>query len=229
MESAIVAGRRTVVVFRPEWHEGVVGIAAGRLKEKAWRPTFVFTRGEDGNLKGSGRSIPGFHLRDALVRVETLIPGILLKFGGHAMAAGATMRETDFEAFRECFEQVASGLLTEADLSRVVEHDGSLSPRFYSIEAADQLRFEVWGQMFPEPLFLDDFEVKSAKTMGKEANHLRLGLQRQGREYEAVKFFMDGEPPAVGTSIRAMYRLDVSQFAGRAPTMQLRIEHLLLD
>jgi single-stranded-DNA-specific exonuclease len=224
---AVDGGRRTIAVYHPEWHEGVVGIAAGRLKERHWRPTFVFTKAEDGGLKGSGRSIPGLHLRDALVEIERRCPGLLIKFGGHAMAAGATIRGDGFELFRETFEAVASAVLSDADLQQVVEHDGSLSPRFYTIDSADAIGREVWGQAFPEPLFLDDFVVKETKPMGKDGAHLRLTLERQGTDYEGVKFFVDGAGPLPGERIRALYRIDANRFMGRPPSLQLRIEHLI--
>lgn len=226
--TAVDSGRKTIAVYHPEWHEGVVGIAAGRLKERHWRPTFVFTDAEDGGLKGSGRSIPGFHLRDALVEVNRRCPGLILKFGGHAMAAGATLREGGFELFRATLEDVAATMLNDADLQQVVEHDGSLSPRFYTIGSADVIGEQVWGQGFPEPLFLDEFTVKETKKMGKEGTHLRLTLERQGGTFEGVKFFVDGDGPAPGSAIRVLYRLDANRFMGKT-SLQLRIEHLLAE
>jgi single-stranded-DNA-specific exonuclease len=224
MDTAIAEGQYSIVVFRPDWHEGVIGIAAGQLKEKAWRPTFVFTQGDDGTIKGSGRSIPGFHLRDAMALVDARVPGLMQKFGGHAMAAGATLREGGFAEFKQQFEKVAQEMLTPALLAQVIEHDGSLPMQCCTTDVAEMLNGAVWGQAFPEPTFMDTFIVKEAKKMGKEQNHLRLTLTRQGQDIEAVQFFVETAPPETGSSIRALYKLDVNRF--KSPTVQLRVDRL---
>ena len=209
-----------VSLFNGDWHQGVVGIVAARIKEKLHRPVFAFARGEGGEIKGSGRSIPGLHLRDALDLVSKRAPGLLLRFGGHAMAAGVTMRETDFTRFRELFAQVADELLAAADRARTLETDGGLEAAYFSIATARLLEAEVWGQGFPAPLFEDEFVVESQRIL--QDKHLKLRLRKGMQILDAIQFNFAQAP---GSSIRAAYRLAINDFNG-VQTPQLMIEHI---
>ncbi len=209
----------TLSLFDPGWHQGVVGIVASRIKDRFHRPVIAFARGNGDEIKGSGRSISGLHLRDALDLVAKHHPGLLLKFGGHAAAAGLTLREADFERFRAAFEEAAQALLTPADLERQIETDGPLEPGLMTLEIAHALDQQVWGQGFPRPVFDDRFEVASQRIVGER--HLKLRLSRAGRSVEAMLFRHDQPlPPA----IRAVYRLEVNEFNG-SRSLQLMLEH----
>ena len=209
-----------VVLFDPDWHQGVIGILASRIKDKLHRPVFAFARGEDGEIKGSGRSIPGLHLRDALDLLAKRAPGLLLRFGGHAMAAGATMRETDLERFRELFGQIADELLSPADRTRTLETDGRLEAGYVSIKTVALLENEVWGQGFPAPIFEDEFVVESQRILKEK--HLKLRLRKGDARLEAIQFNFTVAP---GATIRAAYRLTINDYNG-VQTPQLMIEHL---
>jgi len=196
----------SISVHSPDWHPGVIGIVAGRLKEQHWRPTFVLTSDpETGELKGSGRSIPGFNLKDALDQVDKADPGLLLKFGGHAMAAGVTVAPGGFERFRDGFEAQVRLHLDEKLLSQQIEHDGSLSGLQLNVATAKELSSPPWGQMFLEPSFHDEFEVKEAKLMGAAKNHLRMKVERDGITLDAVRFRFAGDIPS-GT-VNLVYKL----------------------
>ena len=209
-----------VSLFDADWHQGVVGIVAARIKEKLHRPVFAFARGEGGEVKGSGRSIPGLHLRDALDLVGKRSPGLLLRFGGHAMAAGVTLRESDLPLFRELFEKVADELLAPADRTRTLETDGTLESGYFSIATARLLEAEVWGQGFPAPLFEDEFVVDSQRIL--KDKHLKLRLRKGTQTLDAIQFNFDR---AAGSTIRAAYRLAINDFNG-VQTAQLMIEHI---
>ncbi len=206
-------------LFDPAWHQGVVGIVASRIKDRFHRPTFAFARSGDGYIKGSGRSIFGLHLRDALDLVSKRHPGLLAKFGGHAAAAGLTLRESDFERFRAAFEDAAQALLTPGDLERQIETDGSLAVAEATLENAVLLRSDVWGHGFPEPRFSDRFEVVSQRIVGER--HLKLRLARERHRFEAMLF---GSTPALPPRIDAVYRLDCNDYNG-SRTVQLIVEH----
>jgi single-stranded-DNA-specific exonuclease len=208
-----------VSLFDPRWHQGVIGILAGRLKDRLHRPVIAFAPGGAGELRGSGRSIGALHLRDALDRVDKLAPGLLLRFGGHAAAAGVTLQPHDFSRFCDLFDQVVRQLLSPADLERTVETDGSLELGYVGLDTAKLLESEVWGQGFPQPLFCDDFEVVNQRLVGEK--HLKLRLQRAGRMMEALQFNAADPFPA---GVRAAYRLAVNEFNG-LQNAQLVIEH----
>jgi len=214
----------TLCLFRPEWHQGIVGIVASRLKDRFHRPAIVFARGGgSGELKGSGRSIAGFHLRDALDLVDKRAPGVLAKFGGHAYAAGLTLAEADLPRFAAAFEAIARDQLSPAQLQRTLETDGSLTSGELDFELASVLREEVWGQAFPAPVFDDVFTVADQRIVG--GKHSRLSLARTGEHgrqlYAAILFnHIDPLPDA----IRAAYRPDVNEWNGTA-SLQLVIEH----
>ncbi|KAB2887979.1 MAG: single-stranded-DNA-specific exonuclease RecJ, partial [Burkholderiaceae bacterium] len=204
-----------VSVFDPDFHEGVVGIVASRIKDRLHRPTFVFAAssapGKEHELKGSGRSIPGFHLRDALDLVAKRHPGVLLKFGGHAMAAGCTVAEEHFETFEQAFAQVAQEWLDAATLTRRLETDGPLAPEYCRADLVDTLHREVWGQGFAPPTFSEEVEVLSQRLVGEAKNHLSLKLLHQGRPVDGIWFGHTDPLPA-----RALlaFRLDVNEWRG---------------
>ncbi len=209
----------SISLYDPSWHQGVIGILAGRVKDYYHRPTFAFAPGAPGEIKGSGRSIAGLHLRDALDLVAKRAPGLLLRFGGHAAAAGATLRAEDFARFAELFEAVAREWLSPAQLGRTVETDGSLETAYLDLGLAQLLEEQIWGQGFPQPLFRDEFEVLGQRVVGEK--HLKLKLARGGRTVEAMRFnALDPLP----SSVLAAYRLSVNEFNG-AQNLQLVIEH----
>ncbi len=211
-------------LFDPGWHQGVIGILASRMKDKFHRPVIAFAPGSDGELKGSGRSIPGFHLRDALDLVSKRHPALLLKFGGHAAAAGLTLRVSDFEPFREAFEQAAQTLLTPADLTRIIETDGDLDESEMNLELAQHLMEQVWGQGFPQPAFNARFRVERQRVVGEK--HLKLKLKKQGSgepggAHDAMLFFHNDPLPEV---IDVVYRLQVNEYNGDT-ALQLVLDH----
>lgn len=215
------ADRYTAVLHADEWHQGVIGIVAGRLKERIWRPTFILASGKAGEYKGSGRSIPGFHLRDALDLVDRRHPGVLVKFGGHAMAAGVTVAPGQLETFSQAFETVAREWLKPSDLLQQIEVDGGLDASEMTLATVALLKAHVWGQAFPEPSFCDEFRVVESRAIGG-GQHLRLTLEKQGCRYQAVKFrHSDGAPP---TRIRAVYKVDANTFRDET-NLQLLVEY----
>ena len=209
----------TLCLFDAEWHPGVVGIVAGRLKDRFHRPVVVFARGADGELKGSGRSIAGFHLRDALDLVAKRIPGAVAKYGGHAYAAGVTLSESELPRFIDAFEAIARECLTPSQLERILESDGPLEPGELSFELARVLGAEVWGQGFPPPVFDDAFSVLDQRVVG--GSHSRLTLGRGNERFDAI-LFRHADP--LPLSIRAAYRPEVTEWNGTL-SLQLVIEH----
>jgi single-stranded-DNA-specific exonuclease len=203
-----------ICVFDPDFHEGVVGIVASRLKDKLHRPTFVFAAssapGKAHELKGSGRSIAGFHLRDALDLVAKRVPGVLLRFGGHAMAAGCTLAEEHLEVFEAALQQVALEWLDEATLQRRLDTDGPLPPEYRRTELVDMLHAEVWGQGFAPPVFCEEVEVLSQRLVG--AKHLSLKLRHQGQPVDGIWFNRTEPLPA---RARIAYRLDADEWQGQ--------------
>jgi single-stranded-DNA-specific exonuclease len=219
VESRDFGDSYTLSLFDPAWHQGVVGIVAGRIKDRFHRPAIAFARGNSGEIRGSGRSISALHLRDALDQVAVRNPGLILKFGGHAAAAGLTVRETDFEHFRSAFEETARRFLSPADLDRVIETDGTLAPEDYCAETVALLSGPVWGQGFPPPRFCDEFEVGAQRIVG--GKHLKLTLGRGTRRIDAIRFSStDTAPPR----IRAVYHPTLNEYNGRT-SVQLYIEH----
>ena len=181
-------GCRTLVAFRPGWHQGVIGLVASRLKEQHGRPTLALARDDrvPGTLKGSGRSIAGVHLRDVLDLVDRRAPGVLMRFGGHAMAAGLTMAEADLGRLRDAFEAAVRELADPASFSPVLETDGPLAPEEISVDTLSEIDHEVWGQGFPPPLFADRFEVLSQRLI--KERHLKLELRLGDRRVAAIAF-----------------------------------------
>jgi single-stranded-DNA-specific exonuclease len=209
----------TLCLFDAAWHQGVVGIVASRLKERFHRPTIAFARGAEGELRGSGRSIAALHLRDLLDLMAKKDAGLLLKFGGHAAAAGLTLRERDLDRFSRAFEEAAQAALTPADLQRQIEIDGPLDITELTLESALLMREKIWGQGFPEPRFYDRFDVVGQRIVGER--HLRLRLARDQRLFEAMLF---GATPQLPSRIAAVYRLDVNDYNGNR-TVQLCVDH----
>lgn len=212
-------GRYSLSLYQPDWHQGVIGILASRIKERYHRPVIAFAQAGDGVLKGSGRSIPGLHLRDALDLLSKREPDLILKFGGHAMAAGLSIREKDMERFRLGFESVVTGLLTPADLESIIEVDGALTLDDMHWDVAVALQRQVWGQGFPPPMFCDDFEVVAQRIVG--GKHLKLTLSTRGRAVDAIFFRQEEFLPQYVT---AVYELQTNAFNG-ARNVQLLIKH----
>jgi single-stranded-DNA-specific exonuclease len=209
----------TLCAYDREWHQGVVGIVAARLKDRFHRPAIVFAPGGAGELRGSGRSISGFHLRDALDLVAKRLPGAIVKFGGHAYAAGLSLAEAELSRFAAAFETVAREQLTPAQLHRTLDSDGSLEAGELTFALAQALGGQVWGQGFPAPVFDDVFAVAEQRVVG--GKHSRLVLERSGGRYEAILFERIEPLPA---TIRAAYRPDVNEWNGTM-ALQLVIEH----
>ncbi len=211
-----------VCVFDPDFHEGVVGIVASRLKDKLHRPSFVFARsgaaGKENELKGSGRSIAGFHLRDALDLVAKRQPGVLLRFGGHAMAAGCTILEERFDEFENALSQVAAEWLDSEALTRTITTDGALDPNYLRLDLIDMLEREVWGQGFAAPTFSEEVEVLSQRIVGQ--NHLSLKLKHQGQPIDAMWF---GHTEQLPPKVKLAFRLDAAEWNGRR-TIKFLIE-----
>ena len=200
-------------VFDPDFHEGVVGIVAAKLKDLHHRPTFVFApsqaAGKRHELKGSGRSIPGFHLRDALDLVAKRHPGVLLRFGGHAMAAGCTLEEDNLATFEEALQHVAQEWLDEATLQRRLETDGPLLPEYRRPELADTLAREVWGQGFAPPTFSEEVEVLGQRLVGEK--HLALKLRHQGQPVDGIWF---GRVDPLPAKAHLAFRLEADEWQG---------------
>jgi single-stranded-DNA-specific exonuclease len=199
-----------LVLFDPGFHEGVVGIVAGRMKDRLHRPTFVFAMGNDGMLKGSGRSIPGFHLRDALDLVSKRHPGVMKKFGGHAMAAGCTVDEADLATFEAALQQVACEWLLPAALKRQLATDGPLAVEYFCADTVQRLDSQVWGQGFEAPIFCDEVEVIQQRLVGEK--HLKLRLKHQGQLRDAIWF---GRAEPLPGRVRLAFRLSLDEFQGQ--------------
>jgi len=213
------AASHSIVAYQPDWHAGVTGILAARLKDKFHRPTLVFARADNGELKGSGRSIPGLHLRDALDLVDKRHPGLIVKFGGHAMAAGLTLAADGHASFAAAFETVVRERLSPADLEGIIETDGELELAEHTYTLAESLDHAVWGQGFPAPLFTGEFAVTDQRIVGEK--HLKLKLARDGQVFEAMRFF---QPTLLPDRIRAVYALMPNDFNGQQ-SLQLKLQH----
>ena len=202
-----------IAIYEPSFHEGVVGIVASRIKDKLHRPTFVFAasqaEGKSHEIKGSGRSIAGFHLRDALDLVAKRQPGVLLKFGGHAMAAGCTLEEKNFELFEHTLQQVAREWLDAATLTRRIDTDGPLAAEYRRTDMVDTLHKEVWGQGFAAPTFSEELEVVSQRLVGEK--HLALKLKHQGQPVDGIWF---GHTEPLPARVTLAFRLDADEWQG---------------
>jgi len=219
LESVNPADNYSLTLFDASWHQGVIGILASRLKDKFHRPTIAFARSLAGEIKGSGRSIAGLHLRDALDLIAKQHPHLLQKFGGHAMAAGLSLREEHFAEFQLAFETVVQSLITPAHLNKIIETDGALNLPEFSLDIAHSLAQQVWGQGFPPPIFNNHFTVKNQRVVGEK--HLKLKLALGNAAFDAIMFFNIAPMPE---KIHAAYKLSVNEYNGNT-TLQLILEH----
>jgi len=215
-----------VCLFNPDWHQGVIGILASRVKEQLHRPVVIFAKGDEGWIKGSARSIPGFHIRDALDVISKRYPDLFDKFGGHAMAAGMTIREKDFEQFAQAFDQVAGEQLSDDQLQAVLLSDGEVPADQLSLEMAAELtQAGPWGQSFPEPLFDGEFDVVSGRIVGE--HHWKLVLRPSGSQQtiDAIAFKTVEQFPQLPEKLKIAYQLDINEWQGRQ-SLQLRVDYM---
>jgi single-stranded-DNA-specific exonuclease len=219
LDEVDVQNQYSLSLYQDDWHQGVIGILASRIKERFHRPTIAFADAGDGLLKGSGRSIAGLHLRDALDLLTKHQPDLIVKFGGHAMAAGLTIKQTDYEKFNHSFEAVVRSLITEADLESTLEVDGSLQANEMTFSTAQLIENQVWGQGFTPPIFYDRFEVVNQRLLAEK--HLKLSLKKEGvAAIDAIYFnhatFFDGP-------INVAYQLQTNSYNG-TQKVQLNIK-----
>lgn len=222
LDTINVSQQFSISMFNSDWHQGVIGILASRLKERYHRPAIVFAEAGDGLLKGSGRSISSLHLRDALDLITKRQPDLIIKFGGHAMAAGLSIKQADFDVFQKAFETVVRELLTEADLQATIETDGGLQGNEINLATAQLLSKQVWGQGFNQPVFFDTFSVINQRIVGEK--HLKLLLQKDQKRYDAIYFNYHDDLPE---NIEAVYALEANEYKG-LQTVQLQIKHVEL-
>jgi single-stranded-DNA-specific exonuclease len=232
LEGIDVGDTLGVSLFDPAWHHGVVGLVASKLKERLHRPVVAFAplgegAGNAGELRGSARSISGFHVRDALAEVDARCPGLIERFGGHAMAAGLSLRLSNYVRFAETFDAVVCERIAPESLQPVLHSDGELAPTDFDLDLARQLRVAgPWGQGFPVPIFDNVFECVAQKPMGANGNHRRLQLRdpSNGCVHEGVWFNVDGDAPQ-GAPVRIAYELQVNDWRGRE-SLQLLVRHV---
>ena len=212
-----------VALFHESWHQGVVGILASRIKDRLHRPVIAFARATEGGiagmLRGSGRSISGLHLRDCLDLISKRDPGLIARFGGHAQAAGLTIRESDLDRFASAFAAAATELVAPSALTRTVETDGELESAYFTLEIAQMMDNQIWGQGFPQPVFCDTFEVESQRVVG--GKHTRLRLLKDGRRIEAIWF---NSLEALPARARTAYRLGINEYNG-LKSVQINVVH----
>jgi single-stranded-DNA-specific exonuclease len=215
-----------VCLFDPNWHQGVVGILAGRIKERLQRPVICFAKISEQELKGSARSIPGLHIRDLLENITILHPHLIMKFGGHAMAAGLSILPEHFPKFAEVFDEYVSQLMNTEQLQGFIETDGELPIDAFNLELAETLKSAgPWGQAFPEPIFDGQFELLNQQILSEK--HVKCSLRPIGSNItiDAIAFFVDFETwPKGANTVKVVYRLDVNEFRGQKK-LQLMIEH----
>ena len=217
-----VANQFSISMYQADWHQGVIGILASRIKERYHRPVIVFADAGEGLLKGSGRSIAGLHLRDALDLLSKHQPDLILKFGGHAMAAGLTIKQLDFELFNQGFEAVVRSLITETDLESVLEVDGGLNPTDMTFSTAQLLENQVWGQGFAPPLFYDEFEVINQRILADK--HLKLTLKIIDKPLVIDAIYFNHSTLLAGT-IQAAYQLQTNSYNG-VQKVQLNLQYI---
>lgn len=217
-----------IAIYHPAWHQGVIGILAARIKERFYRPVIAFASIGNGQIKGSARSISGLHMKDVLERIDTLHPDLLLSFGGHAMAAGMTLREADFERFKTIFDEMVQAKLTPEQLNNIILTDGELAGHFLTLETAEVLRQAgPWGQGFPEPLFDGKFRLLRQQVVAEK--HLKMLIEplQGGPMIDCIAFNVDRAqwPDLSVKEVELVYRLDVNEFRGNR-SVQLMVEHL---
>lgn len=221
IESESFSLKHAICVYHPEWHQGVVGIVASRLKEKFWKPTLAFAPGDEGEIRGSGRSVPDVHLRDALDLVSKKYPDLIHKFGGHAMAAGLTIAEKDFERFSQAFDQAVVDISGKTSFSPVIETDGSLDIQYATAETAIALSQYVWGAGFPSPIFRDVFQVRHQRLLKEK--HLKLQVMREGMLFDAIWF---NHTETLSDTVELVYEFVPNYWNGNIYT-QLMIRHAI--
>jgi single-stranded-DNA-specific exonuclease len=221
LDTLDVSDSWTVCLHDASWHQGVIGILAARLRERFHRPAIAFANAGAGQAKGSGRSIAGLHLRDALDLITKRYPGLILRFGGHAAAAGLTVRAADVPAFAAAFEQTVRDLVEPADLDRLIETDGSLPPADIDLAFAEALSRPVWGQGFREPAFCDEFGIAEQRVVGGKHLKLRLRTEQPARVFEAIVF---GHTQPLPARIRCIYRVQVNEY-NSTRSVQLLVDH----
>ena len=219
--SALPSEQTTLCVYRDSFHQGVVGIVASRLKEKFYRPVFVFAPDDDGNYRGSGRSIAGVHLRDVLDAISKHAPEIIIKFGGHAMAAGLTLRSGSLKTFGDLFEDIVRSQVNEDTLSQTFLTDGSLKASDITLANAQLINAQIWGQGFPPPSFADTFQVVRQQSMGADKKHTKAWLAKEGQEFEAMFWRCEDTLPR---DIRVVYRPTVNEWKGNTE-LQLYVDY----
>ena len=219
--SALPSEQTTLCVYRDSFHQGVVGIVASRLKEKFYRPVFVFAPDDDGNYRGSGRSISGVHLRDVLDAISKRAPDIIIKFGGHAMAAGLTLRSGSLKTFGDLFEDIVRSQVNEDTLSQTFLTDGSLKASDITLANAQLINAQIWGQGFPPPSFADTFQVIRQQSMGADKKHTKAWLAKEGQEFEAMFWRCEDTLPR---DIRVVYRPTVNEWKGNTE-LQLYVDY----
>ncbi len=216
-----------ICLFQADWHQGIIGLVASRIKDRYYRPTFAFAKSKEGEIKGSARSIAGVHIRDILDLVDKKIPGSILKFGGHAMAAGLSLVAADFKLFDKTLNNVLESQIEKEVLTNIVLSDGMLSASNFSLKIAQELRDAgPWGQGFNAPLFDGKFSILQQKLLGQK--HLKLVLSLEGKTVDAIAFNVDLKiwPNASLKTLHCVYRLDINEFRGKC-TVQLLIEKLV--
>lgn len=216
----------SLCLFEADWHQGVIGLVASRIKEKYYRPTFAFARANDGQIKGSARSIPGVHIRDMLDLVDKQLPGVILKFGGHAMAAGLSLMEKDFQLFKETLNNILEVQVEPQLLQNIILSDGQLLGEEFDLSVAQELRDAgPWGQGFPAPVFDGLFELVEQRIVGQK--HLKMVLKIQGKLIDAIAFNVDIEawPNLSVKQVFCVYRLDINEFRGQR-SVQLLVEEI---
>lgn len=219
--STLPSEQTTLCVYRDSFHQGVVGIVASRLKEKFYRPVFVFAPDDDGNYRGSGRSILGVHLRDVLDAISKRAPEIIIKFGGHAMAAGLTLRSGSLKTFGDLFEDIVRSQVNEDTLSQTFLTDGSLKASDITLANAQLINAQIWGQGFPPPSFADTFQVLRQQSMGADKKHTKAWLTKEGQEFEAMFWRCEDTLPR---DIRVVYRPTVNEWRGNTE-LQLYVDY----
>lgn len=211
----------SVCVYGADWHQGVVGLVASRLKEKYWRPTIAFAPGDNGEIKGSGRSIPDVHMRDVIDLIAKKHSGMVLKFGGHAMAAGLSIHASNLNAFKHAFDEAVIQFTGRTHFEPVIEHDGSLDVQYIDVPTATLLNQEVWGSGFPPPVFVDQFTVVQQRVL--KDKHLKLRLRRNGLILDAI-WFNHAEQFPLNETIEVAYKMDVNHWNGNS-NVQLMIDY----
>jgi single-stranded-DNA-specific exonuclease len=215
-------------LFNPDWHQGVIGILASRIKEKFHRPVIAFAPADNGEIKGSARSVSGLHIRDALDAIAKKHPEILNKFGGHAMAAGLSIKREHYETFAKLFDAEVRNHLSDDDLCSVIYSDGELGQEHFDLNTAELLRFAgPWGQGFPEPVFDGVFDVINRRVVGEK--HLKLFLRVPDSEklVDAIAFnYVDNDWSDDVNSVKLAYQLDINEFQGNR-TVQIVVRQIM--